>query len=343
MSRLRVGCVGTGFIAGRHLAALSAMQDVDVVAVADVVLDRAAITAGRVGARSYDDGLAMLAVEDLDAVWLCVPPSAHGPLEQAALARQLPFFVEKPLAVDMTVAQAVADGVRAQRLRTAVGYHWRYLDVVEQARTMLRELPAQLVLGQWLDATPGAPWWSQRSTSGGQLVEQTTHLFDLARLLGGEVDSVCAAESTLEREQWPHADVPTVSSALLRFRSGALGAISSSCLLDARHRVGVRLVTPGRVLELRERALSDHELRVDDVVVARSDQDPIAAEDRAFVATLLGREEDVRVPYEEALRTHALVCAVDRSARTGTPVDLNGSSGHAAAAEDSAHRGTRRQ
>lgn len=332
MSRLRIGCVGTGFIAGRHLAALAAMPDVEVVAVADAVVERAAVAADRVGARSYDDGLAMLAVEDLDAVWFCVPPFAHGPLENAALARQLPFFVEKPLAVDLTVAQEVANGIRAQGLRTAVGYHWRYLDMVEQARTLLRELPPQLVLGQWLDATPGAPWWSQRSTSGGQLVEQTTHLFDLARVLCGEVDSVYATESTLAREQWPQADVPTVSSAHLRFRSGAIGTISSSCLLGSRHRVGLRLVTDGKVLELRERALSDHEFRVDDVVVARSNEDPIAAEDRAFVAALLGREDDVRAPYEEALRTHALVCAVDRSARAGMPVDLHEPSSRPASA-----------
>lgn len=327
MNRLRVGCVGTGFIAGRHLAALSATPDVQVVAVADAVAERATVAADRVGARSYDDGLRMLAVEDLDAVWLCVPPFVHGPLEQAALARQLPFFVEKPLSVDMTVAQAVADGVRARGLRTAVGYHWRYLDMVEQARALLRDLPPQLVLGQWLDATPGAPWWSRRSTSGGQLVEQTTHLFDLARVLCGEVDSVYALESTLAREEWPQADVPTVSSAHLQFRSGAIGTISSSCLLGARQRVGLRLVTPGKVLELRERALSDHEFRVDDVLVSRSTEDPIAAEDRAFVAALLGREDDVRAPYEEALRTHALVCAVDRSARTGTPVHLDDAPG----------------
>ncbi len=322
MSRLRIGFVGSGFIAGRHLAALGTMPEVEVVAVADRVVERAEVAAARIGARSYADGLVMLAAEDLDAVWFCVPPFAHGPLEQAALARQLPFFVEKPLAVDMSVAQGIADRVRAEGVPTAVGYHWRYLDVVEQARALLRGSTPQLLLGQWLDATPGAPWWSQRDSSGGQLVEQTTHLFDLARLLCGEVDSICAIESTLAREQLPSADVPTASTVLLRFRSGALGSISSSCLLDARHQVGIRLVAPGRVLELQERALSDHELRVDDVAVARSDQDPIVAEDRAFVDALLGRGDDVRVPYEEALRTHALVCAADRSARTGRLIEL---------------------
>jgi predicted dehydrogenase len=321
--RLRIGCVGTGFIAGRHLAALSALPEVEVVAVADPVLARAEAAAQPFGARVHGDGLALLAAEDLDAVWLCVPPGGHGPLEQAALDRDLPFFVEKPLGTDLTVAEAVADGVRAKGLATAVGYHWRYLHVVEQVQELLRGAAPQLLLGQWLDATPRAPWWSRRASSGGQLVEQTTHLFDLARLLCGEVDSVTAAEATISRPDWPDADVPTASTVLVRFRSGALGSLSSSCLLDGRHRVGVRMVAPGRVVELRERALSDHELTVDDGLVARSDQDPIATEDRAFVDLVLGRRDDVRVPYDEALRTHRLVCAADRSARTGQPVDLS--------------------
>jgi predicted dehydrogenase len=76
------------------------------------------------------------------------------------------------------------------------------------------------------------------------------------------------------------------------------------------------------VVELRERSLSDHELRVDDQGLTRSDQDPIAAEDQAFVLALLGRDEDIRTPYEEALATHALACAADESARTGVPVVL---------------------
>jgi myo-inositol 2-dehydrogenase/D-chiro-inositol 1-dehydrogenase len=260
-------------------------------------------------------------------VWLCVPPFAHALTALTALDRQLPFFAEKPLGVDLAAAQAIADSVRNRSLQTAVGYHWRYLDVVAQARGLLRGRPPQLLLGQWLDATPGAPWWSRRNRSGGQLVEQTTHLFDLARLLCGEVESVHAAESTLRREQWPDADVPTASTVLLRFRSGALGSISSSCLLESRHRVGLRLVAPGRVLELRERGLSDHELRVDDAPVTRSDQDPIAAEDRAFIDALLGRGDDVRAPYDEALRTHALVCAADQSARTGLSVVLDSDTG----------------
>ena len=120
-TRLRVGCVGTGFIASRHLEALTRFADVEVVAVADAVRERAGATAAQYGAVAYDDGLALLAAEDLDAVWLCVPPFAHGPLESAALDRNLPFTVERPLALDLATAFAIADEVRRRARTTAVG------------------------------------------------------------------------------------------------------------------------------------------------------------------------------------------------------------------------------
>jgi myo-inositol 2-dehydrogenase/D-chiro-inositol 1-dehydrogenase len=314
VSRLRVACVGTGFIAGRHLAALAGLDDVEVVAVADPVRERADAAAGPVGARAYDDGLALLETEELDAVWLCVPPFAHGPLEQAAVARSLPFFVEKPLSADLATAVDVAARVRTSGLLTGVGYHWRHLALVQQAAELLRATPAQLVTGTWLDRTPPPPWWSQRSMSGGQVVEQTTHLYDLVRLLVGEVTSVHAVEVG------PDGGVPTASSAVLRFASGAVGSISSTRVLDRRHRVGLHLSAPERAVELVERALSDHELRVDGGEGLVSGEDPIAAEDREFVAALRG-EGTVSVPYEEGLRSHALAWAADLSAREGRTVE----------------------
>jgi predicted dehydrogenase len=325
MTSLKVACVGTGFIAGRHLEALATFPDVEVVAVADSVRQRAEEVAGRYGARAYDDGMALLGEEDLDALWICVPPFAHGPLEQAAVDRGLPFFVEKPLARDLDTAAAIADRVRKRGLLTGVGYHWRYLDAVEQAAAVLRARTVQLVLGQWLDRTPAAPWWARRESSGGQVLEQTTHLFDLARLLVGEVATVSAVEATVPRAHLPHADVPTASTTTLHFASGAIGTISSTCVLDWRHRVGLQLVAEGAVVDLVERSLIDHELRVvtgSDERVVQSAQDPVAREDRDFVDALQGKVDAVRVPYEEALRTQELVWAADRSARERTPVDL---------------------
>ena len=320
--RLRVACVGSGFIAGQHLRALAGLHEVEIVAVADTQPERAEETATRYGARSYGDGLALLESEDLDAVWLCVPPFAHGALEAAAIDRGLPFFVEKPLAPDLPTAQKIADRLAGTGLATAVGYHWRHLDLVHRAAELLAEEPVHLLTGYWLDKTPPVPWWPQRAYSGGQVVEQTTHIFDLARQLAGEVETVAAVEQSAP--EGPE-DVPTAAAALLRFTSGVVGSISSTRVLGWRHRVALQVVTDGCVLELSERGLTDHELRVttaDGEEVLRSEQDPIATEDREFVDVLLGRVQQPRVPYREALRTHALACAADRSAREGVPVRL---------------------
>ncbi len=321
MSRLRVGVVGTGFIAGRHLAALTALPDVAVVAVADPVRERAEAAAAGCGARSYGDGLTLLEAEELDAVWLCVPPFAHGALETAAVARGLPFLVEKPLGLDLATAETIAAEVARTGLTTAVGYHWRHLSLVRRAAELVPAEDVQLVTGSWLDRTPAAPWWVQRDGSGGQVLEQATHVYDLARLLAGEADVVAAAERPAAADR----EVATAAVALLRFASGAVGSISATRVLGRRHAVGLQVVAEGRVVELSERSLTDHELRVvtaDGEEVVRSDEDPVAAEDREFVDVLLGRAAEVRVPYGEALRTHALAWAADRAARESSSVRL---------------------
>jgi len=226
------------------------------------------------------------------------------------------------LAMDLSIARTVADQVAASGLTTAVGYHWRHLNVVQRAADLLADAPAQLVTGYWLDKTPGVSWWPQRAYSGSQVIEQTTHIFDLARVLAGEVVSVAAAERAAPDGR---GDVPAAASALLRFHSGAVGSISSARVLGWRQRVALHVVADGLVVEISERGLTDHELRVvtaDGEEVFPSEQNPIVSEDREFVDVLLGRAPRVRVPYAEALRTHAVACAADRAAHDGVAVTL---------------------
>ena len=245
---------------------------------------------------------------------MCVPPFAHGDLERAALERGLPFFVEKPLAVDLDTALSIGADVEARDVLTAVGYHWRHLELVDRAAGLLQDTPARLVSGFWLASRPPWAWWSERSRSGGQVLEQTTHVFDLARLLVGEVESVEA----LELAPPTSSEVPVAATATLRFASGAIGTISSACVLGWRHRVGLHVIAENQVIEFTEHGLDDHELRVvsgDGDHVDRSKEDPIAREDHEFIAALRGEVAGARVPYAEALRTHAVAWAADRAAQ----------------------------
>jgi predicted dehydrogenase len=135
---------------------------------------------------------------------------------------------------------------------TAIGYHWRYLDIVEEAQEQLKRNPARLVTGYWPDLTPPPEWWVNEAQSGGQLVEQTTHIFDLARLLVGEVEEVYALAARTQRPDYPGCDICESSTASLRFASGAIGSISSTCLLRWPHRIGLHLFCDGMAIELTE-------------------------------------------------------------------------------------------
>ena len=320
MSKTRIGFVGAGGIAQRHLGILQDFADVEIAAFADPVLRQAEEAAARFGAKAFADHAAMLDGAELDALYICVPPFAHGAPERAAIERGLPFFVEKPVGLDLATAEAIADAVEAKGIVTAAGYHWRYLDTVDEARALLAGNPAQLLSGYWLDSTPPPPWWWKEDRSGGQMIEQATHLLDLARFLVGEVDEVYGRVGHTAREGFPGLDVPTVSTATLTFRAGIVANIASTCLLGWNHRVGLHIFADRLAIEL-----TDHDIMVDTGrgrPVRGADGDPVWREDRDFIDAVRGGENRIRCPYREALRSHRLAVAVMESARSGRPVRL---------------------
>ncbi|MCA1645062.1 MAG: Gfo/Idh/MocA family oxidoreductase [Chloroflexi bacterium] len=313
MTRTNVAFIGAGTIAKRHMGDVLGFDDVRVVAVTDPVVERAGELATPCGGRAYSSVEEMLDREQLDAVYVCVPPFAHGAPELAVIERGLPFFVEKPLAVDLPKAEHIADQVAQRGLITGTGYHWRYLDITEHALELLSRNPARLALGYWLDFTPPPAWWVVESLSGGQMVEQTTHIFDLARLLVGDVTRVYAATERLDRAAFPGMDVAEVSMATLHFASGALGSVSSTCLLKWPHRIGLHLFSEGMAIEL-----SEFEIMVDvgrGRPVQTATGDPFVREDRDFIDAVQGKQNRVRAPYAEALKTHRLSTTAARSAR----------------------------
>jgi predicted dehydrogenase len=322
MDRVRIGFIGAGGIASRHIGNLLGFPDVEIVGVADPAPDRAVTQAERAGARAYADHHALFASERLDGLYICTPPFAHGAPELAAIERNLPFFVEKPIAAGLEAAEAIERSMTGQELVTSVGYHWRYLDTVVEAAERLAESPALLVSGYWLDRTPPPQWWVREVLSGGQMVEQATHIVDLARHLVGEIDEVFAVVATAQRPDFPESDIATGTAASLRFASGAVGSLSTTCLLRWPHRIGLHLFGDGLAIELTE-----FEIMVDvgnGRPVRRAEGDPFVRADRDFIDAVKGVANRIRVPYAEALRTHRAAIAIAHSARTGQPIRLAG-------------------
>jgi predicted dehydrogenase len=337
---VRIGMAGAGAVAARHARTLLAMDRVEVAGVADPALERARELAGEAGAAAYPNHMELLEAERLDALYICVPPFAHGAPELAAIDAGLPFFVEKPVAIDQGTATAIADRLAGRSLVTCTGYHWRWLDIFDRAAELLADRPPRLVQCSWLDKVPPPTWWLRRDGSGGQTIEQTTHVLDTARGLAGDVVEVHAfgARSAADGDQGgsrvstapaeaglPGADIHDVTVASLRFASGAVGTVASTCLLPRLHRAGVHVVADGLSLELSETELL---VEADGRRSAwKADADARPRPDRDFVAAVRGGPDRVRVPWPEAYRTHLLACAITSSAEQRRPLPVPGGNG----------------
>lgn len=332
--------VGAGGVARRHVSVLSGLPDVRVVAVADPQPAAAESLAATCGAAVFADAEQALTAVEVDAAYVCVPPFAHGAPERAVLSRRLPLFVEKPLAAGWEVAAEIGELVAAGDVPTGTGYHWRCLDTVARAQDLLAASPALLACGYWLDKRPPVAWWAQNALSGGQVVEQLTHILDLTRVLLGEPVEVSAMGARLtgvgDQAVWspPRAaagdaaevdptrgDVDDATAATVRFASGAVATLAATSLLTGKHRAAVHTFGPGQTLELSETTLvvDDHTSRTEHLPA----EDPRIGVDREFVTAVRGGPA-TRAPYTEALRTHRLACAVVESARTGQAVRLDG-------------------
>lgn len=316
---LRVGLVGAGGVGARHAATLAELDDVRLVAVTDVDPERAQALASEHDARFHPSFGDLLDAEALDAVWLCLPPFAHGEPERLVLAAGLPFFVEKPLAADLGTAEQLAALVEERGVPTATGYHWRGMPGVERAAEALADSPVRLAQGSWFDKVPPVAWWSARAGSGGQLVEQATHLIDCMRALVGEPVAVVAYAARIEGRDPDLVDPAT--AAVLSFDSGAVATLAATSLLHKKESAALVLVADGVAVEIGESETvlrwADRFVRVPDDGVSKRRVDAEFCD-----AVRRGDPTAVRVSYPEALRTHRVGCALAESARSGRSVDL---------------------
>lgn len=316
---VKVGMIGLGGIAQAHLANLARLPEVRIQAVCDVDEGRVREAASRWGARGFTRHQDLLA-EDLDAVYLCIPPFAHGQVDRDAVARGVPLFVEKPLGLDREFPLSLEAEIARRGLMTQVGYQLRYLPHVQRLRDELRHRAVGLLTGEYLCAMPPTPWWKRKELSGGQLLEQVTHLVDLMRYLGGEATTGRAYVARRVLRD-PDATVEDVGVLHLRFASGALGSLSLSAVLPRGFHVSVRVVAEDLYASLDFARARLVRAGGEEEVVA--EEDPLWLEDRAFVAAVQEKDPSrLLSPYADAVRTHLLI--LDALAEEGQP------QGHAA-------------
>lgn len=329
---LNIGIIGAGTIAGLHIRNLQQMHDVQIVAISARNAERATQLADATGAHVYTDARRMLVEATLDAVFVCVPPDAHGDLIERAAERGLHVYAEKPIALELATAMRRAEALEHAGVITSVGYMWRYAPVAEQAKALLGANQQSMLLGRMLNGPNGNAWSLDRTRSGGLLVEFATHMLDLLRFLGGEITHVSGAGT--EVNAGPATRGIDSAALTLRYANGTVGTLETTWaflgsvwdvhLIGPETRLHLNLV-PERLQGMVRGEHIDAASALSPAVQPHGFSGGpswyLAA--RAFIDAVQQRDPAlVRSNYRDGVRTLALTLAADEATRTGAVIEL---------------------
>ncbi len=126
--KLRIGIIGTGGIAGSHIASYKKQPDVEVVAGADLIPGKAEkfFKDNEVEAKAFTDYKEMIDTMNLDAVSVCTYNRTHAECTIYALEHGLPVLLEKPMTVTLDEAIAIREAEKKSGKIVSVGFQPRF-------------------------------------------------------------------------------------------------------------------------------------------------------------------------------------------------------------------------
>jgi len=316
---LKVGFIGAGGMARSHMKGVAGLENVAVSAVCDIDAKRAGEAATEFGAKPYTDYREMLKTEKLDAAYIVLPPFVHGKVERAVIKRNLPFLVEKPIALSSAKGERILEAVEKKGLITCVGYQLRYMRSVQQAKAFVKGKKLGMIVGFYWSSMIRGSWWSDIEKSGGQIVEQATHIVDLMRDIGGEIVEVDARMEQRIASPKEGITVPDAYMVRFEFKNGALGTLTTCCMLNEWN-IGFDVMLDSARLHWK---IDDLQATPATVQLPPLEQFTAGDIDAVFMnAVRTGNKSAIRSDYADALKTLAVTLAANKSARKGEPVRL---------------------
>lgn len=232
MKKIHFAIIGCGRIAPKHAESIQQIEEAELVAVCDIIEEKAQTFARRYQADFYVDYLQMLERNDIDIVNICTPSGLHAKIGIAAAKAGKHVIVEKPMSMYLKEADELIKACREAGVKLAVCHQNRFNKSVRQLRQALEEGKfGRLTHGnatiRWNrndDYYKQATWRGTWKDDGGVLMNQSIHNIDLLQWMLGPVDSIFAYTARNLRK----IEAEDVAVAVLKFTNGALGGIEAS-------------------------------------------------------------------------------------------------------------------
>ena len=331
MTTLRIALLGTGWIASVHARSITrsgakivAVCGRDAAKAAAFIKDHTPGAPGEPGAQAFGDFAAMLDEAKPDAVYIAIPPHAHRGQTELAAARGIHVFLEKPIALDVDQARAIAGAVRRAGVVSQVGFHMRHGFAVAKLKQMIADGSAgrpTVFQGSFHCNCLHQPWWRDKDRCGGQVFEQVIHVYDLACYLMGDATAVWGQLDNLVHQDVPGYTVEDTSVGTLRHVRGAMSTIvGSNCAVPMEWATRFTVVCEKVTATFSDLNYAEFAYPVGDSASRREtvagDTDMHAAETADFLRAIRTKGR-ANAPVEDGLRSLEVVSAVVESAHQG--------------------------
>jgi len=238
MKEFGVAILGTGWVAGSHIAAFEGNPHTEVRAILSREKDRAAAKAAEhhlTHCRAYDQLEDLLADPAVHIVSICTPHHLHVRQGVAAANAGKHLVLEKPVALDLAGLRELQAAVRAAGVKTVVSFVLRWNPLFETIRALLADgVVGRLFYGE-VDYPHGrGPWYKQyewnvtKTMGGSSLLTAGCHAVDGLRWFMGRRAAEVFAYSNFSAQNPLRYEYEPNSVTLVKFEDGTLGKIASS-------------------------------------------------------------------------------------------------------------------
>ena len=231
---ISLALVGCGRISRNHFEAIAKLDDLELVAVCDLVESRAREAGESQRVPWFTSYEQMLAQVPSDAVVLATPSGLHPQHGILAAKAGRHVISEKPMAISLAAADALVQAcddhgvhlfvVKQNRLNPPIQLLKRAVDRGRFGRIYMANCTVRWTRPQ--EYYDQAPWRGTWEFDGGAFMNQASHYVDLIQWLVGPVESVMAKTATMARK----IEAEDSGVAILKFRSGAIGTIEVTML-----------------------------------------------------------------------------------------------------------------
>lgn len=351
-SKIKIGIIGVGNIAGTHIRAYLKNPNVELYAFCDINEEQLKKMGEEFGIeRLYTDVNEMLALTEIDAVSVCTWNSAHAECAIAALNAGKHVLCEKPMAVNAVQAEEMKAAAEKNGKLLMIGFVRRYGNDCK----ILKEFIDTDYFGDiyYAKATylrrngnPGG-WFGDKSRSGGgPLIDLGVHVIDLVRYLMGNPKPVSVYGATFQKlfdrnnlkdkkayvsvskSDNDICDVEDLATAMIRFDNGAVLSIEASFSLNTKSDEGKIefFGTKGGAkldpeLEMYSE-INDYMANVELTTKTALTLEGIFEEEINHFADCVQNGVPCRAPAEDGVTLMSILDAVYESARTGHEVVL---------------------